>query len=277
MKVASFLILFAFLGITSCREDDKVIDAVARVNDRYLYREDLEKAFPANLSLEDSILYRNNFIKSWATKELLLAKARMNVEDTDGEIRQLVENYEKELLIDRYKKALLQQELDTMITEEDVDAYYEMNKNIYRLNEDLIRLKYVHFSPDLSNRKELEKLFRSEETEDRDKLVERELEFNSFTFNDSIWVSLADAVEKLPFLKEQENLKKDQFLQKEDSIGVYLVAVKDILRRNEVAPRSYVAPTIRHMILHNRKLELMNQIENSLVIDAINNEQFEQY
>ena len=90
-------------------------------------------------------------------------------------------------------------------------------------------------------------------------------------------MSLADVEEKLPFLKEEKNLKKEQYLQKEDSLGVYLVAIKDILRRNEVAPRSYVAPTIKHMILHNRKLEMMNQIENSLVIDAINKEQFEQY
>ena len=75
---------------------------------------------PQGLPAEDSLLYRNNFIKMWATKELLLEKARINVDDRDGEIKELVRNYEQELLIDRYKKALLQQELDTLITEEDI-------------------------------------------------------------------------------------------------------------------------------------------------------------
>jgi hypothetical protein len=55
------------------------------------------------------------------------------------------------------------------------------------------------------------------------------------------------------------------------------VAIKDVLHRNDVAPKSYVIPTIRQMILHNRKLELMNEIEKTLVMDAINNKQFEQY
>ena len=92
-----------------------------------------------------------------------------------------------------------------------------------------------------------------------------------------MWVSKVQAEARLPLLKEEKTLKKGQFIKKEDSLGVYLVAIKDVLRRNDVAPKSYVTPTIRQMILHNRKLELMNEIEKTLVMDAINNEQFEQY
>ena len=213
----------------------------------------------------------------WATKELLLEKARINVDDQDGEIKELVRNYEQELLIDKYRKALLQQELDTVITEVDTDDYYEANKNVYRLNEELMQLRYIHFSSDLSDKKDLVKLFKSNDPEDLEELIARELEFYSFSFNDSIWVNYRDVEKKLAFLREEKNIKKNQFIQKEDSLGVYLLAVKDIRRRNDIAPKEYVIPTIQQMILHKRKLELMNEIEKTIMVDAINNKQFEQY
>ncbi len=272
--VISALVL---LLLSACSENERVEGAVARVNDRYLLEEDLQLVMPENQTSQDSILFRNNYINAWATKELLYEKALINVRTEDDEIENLVENYRRELLIDRYKRAVLQQDLDTVVTEEDLDEYYETNKNVYRLNEDLLQLRLIHFSSDLNERKEIEKLFKSKEREDEEVLEERELEFFALSLNDSMWVSKVQAEARLPLLKEEKTLKKGQFIKKEDSLGVYLVAIKDVLHRNDVAPKSYVTPTIRQMILHNRKLELMNEIEKTLVMDAINNKQFEQY
>ncbi|MGI9532566.1 hypothetical protein [Lutimonas sp.] len=266
-----------FTGFVSCEQEAADQNAVARVNDHYLLKSDLDEAMPQGLGSEDSLLYRNNYIKIWATKELLLEKAKINVEDDNDEIENLIRDYRKELLIDRYKKALLQQELDTVITDKDISDYYESNKNVYRLNEKLIQLKYIHFSEEMNDKKDLVKMFKSEAPEDLEELIARELEFYSFSFNDSIWVAYRDVEKKLPFLKEEKNIKKNQYIHKEDSLGVYLLAVKDLRLRNEVAPLNYVIPTIKQMILHKRKLELMNEIEKTIMVDAINNKQFEQY
>jgi hypothetical protein len=274
---------FVFIGalialiLQSCSDKEQVEGAVARVNDRYLMEEDLQSVMPKNQTPQDSVLFRNNYIKTWATRELLYDKALINVRSEDDEINNLVEDYRRELLIERYKRAVLQQDLDTVVTEENLDEYYESNKNVYRLNEDLLQLKLIHFASDLNERKEIEKLFRSNDPEDAEVLEERELEFFALSLNDSMWVSKTRVESRLPLLKEENSLKKGQFIKKEDSLGVYLVAIKDVLHRNDVAPKSYVIPTIRQMILHNRKLELMNEIEKTLVMDAINNKQFEQY
>jgi len=277
MRNSLLTYLILLIGLISCEQDTPDQNAVARVNDKYLSNTELDEAMPIGLAIEDSILYRNNYIKIWATKELLLEKARINVEDDNGEIEALILDYRRELLIDRYKKALLQQELDTVITDSDINDYYEANKNVYRLNEDLVQLKYIHFDKDMNDKKELVRLFKSETSEDLDELIDRELEFYSFSFNDSIWVAYRDVEKKLAFLKEEKNIKNKQYIQKEDSLGVYLLAVKDLRRRNEIAPLNYVIPTIKQMILHKRKLELMNEIEKTIMVDAINNKQFEQY
>ena len=270
-------ILTLILLVFSCKKEEVIESAVARVGDKYLFEEDIAKRFPENLSKEDSLLYRNNIIKNWATEELLLQKAKLNIEDKNNEIRQLVKTYEKELFIDKYKEAVLQQELDTVIDERDIDNYYEQNKDIYKLNEKLIQLKYIHFNKALNDKDEIVKLFKSNTLEDTEVLIDRELEFNSYNFNDSIWVNFKQVERKLPILKEVDKLKKNQFIQKEDSLGVYLLAVKNILYRNDIAPKSYVVPTIKQMILHKRKLDLIKKIEQTLVNDAISKKQFEQY
>ena len=271
------LLLIVFLIVFSCKNEEKIENAVARVGDKYLLVEDIEDRIPEDLSSTDSILFRSNLIKKWATKELLLKKAKINIDDENQEIKHLVETYEKELYIDRYKQAVLQQELDTVIEERDIDSYYEQNKDIYKLNEKLIQLKYIHFNENLNDKDEIIKLFKSNTKKDIDSLINRELEFNSYNFNDSIWVNFKQAKHKLPILNEVDKLKKEQFIQKEDSLGVYLLAVKNILYRNDIAPKSYVVPTIKQMILHRRKLDLIKKIEQTLVNDAIGKKQFEQY
>jgi hypothetical protein len=81
---------------------------------------------------------------------------------------------------------------------------------------------------------------------------------------------------KLPFSKEKL-LKKTEFVQKQDSLGLYLVAIKDVLVRNDIAPLSYIKPTIKQMILHKRKIQLIRDIEKILVKDATRNNNFKVY
>ena len=272
--VLSFVVIaFCF----SCTKENDHNNAVARVNDFYLYESDILEKMPDDFDREDSLLFRSNYINSWALEKLLLHKAIINVNDTNDDIKKLVEKYEKELLIDRYKQAIIQQELDTTITNDDIDSHYERDRSIYKLNESLIQLKYIHYNKEINDEKELIKLFKSDSKEDLNKLIDRELELNSFNFNDSIWVNYNIVLKKLPILQEVKNIKKSKFIKKEDSLGVYLVAIKNVLKRNEIAPKSYVLPTIKQMILHKRKLELVKEVERTLIIDAINNKQFEQY
>ena len=85
---------------------------------------------------------------------------------------------------------------------------------------------------------------------------------------------------KIPSFDNQDKLrilKKSKYFEKKDSLGVYLVAVKAVLKRNETAPMSYVLPTIKQMILHKKKLELLKKIEKTLVEDALGSTEFEIY
>ena len=275
MKYNIYILLL--LLIISCNEQGEKVNAVARVYNTYLYDEELKEKMPTDLSREDSILFRNNYINSWAMEELLLKKAKLNIGDENEEISSLVAKYKKELLIDKYKQAVILQELDTMYSMEDLEEYYRNNKAIFILNENLVQLKFIYMDKDINDEDDIVRLFKSDKKEDIDELIDRELEFKSFNFNDSIWISQKDVLKKLPFLKAEGKLKKNKFMQKEDSLGVYLLTINKVLYRNDIAPKSYVISSIKRMILHKRKLEIAKKIESVLVSDAIENKQFELY
>ena len=72
-------------------------------------------------------------------------------------------------------------------------------------------------------------------------------------------------------------LKKTNFTQLQDSLGVYLVKIEAVLKTNDIAPLSYVKQTIGQILLNKRKQELLKNIENDITKDAIKNKNFELY
>ena len=253
---------------------------VARVYDTYLYEEDLKNIFTKNITKQDSILIANNYINNWVKQQLLLSKAQINLGDRIEKFEGLVKKYREDLFINSYKEAVVKQYLNTEITDDDIEQFYISNNQNFKLNEELVKLKYIKIGKDVLNKKELIKLFKSAKKEDLDTLDSKELFLKSHHLNDSVWVKYSDLIIKIPIFKTEDKkhvLKKDNFIQKEDSLSLYLVTIKQVLKRNEIAPKSYITPTIKQMILHQRKLLLLKNIEETLIDDATKKQEFEIY
>ena len=276
-------ILFCIFTLSSCdyiklqEKDASTSEIIAIVNTDKLFKEDLKGFLPRNISREDSLILVKSFIQDWAVKKLLLdAAANNNTQESLKSINNLVQDYKESLLINNFKEALIKQQLDTIISNDEVEAYYLINNENFKLNEVLVKSKYLYFDASIINKKEIVKFFKSEEIEDAEELERQQLSFKMYQLNDSIWTELDKILLKLPFSKEIL-LKKSKFIQKQDSLGLYLVAIKDVLRRNDIAPLSYIKPTIKEMILHKRKIELIRNIEKIIVKDATKNNNFKIY
>ena len=276
----ALLVVFLF---NSCNyfvvqeKEEKSSEIIAIVNTAKLFKEDLKNVLPQNISKEDSTVLMNSFINDWAIKQLLLNKAENNNSLKDiNEIKDLVNDYRESLLINNYKEMLIKQQLDTVIKDAEIQDFYSKSKGNFRLNEELVKIKYLHFDHKVISKKEFLKLFKSDKIEDLEALEKEQLSFKYYQFNDSVWTQLDKVFLKLPFSKENL-LKKTKLLQKQDSIGLYLAAIKDVLVRNDTAPLSYIKPTIKQMILHKRKIELIRDIEKIIVKDATKNNNFKVY
>lgn len=272
------------VSVSSCNFFNKTTsdqDAVARVNDTYLYKSDIKKVFDATEFSIDSATVANSYINDWATNQLLLDGALLNVSKEQQEkFEKLVQDYRTDLYIKLYKDRLIQQRLDSVVTDEEAQSFYEENKQNFRLNEKLIKLRYIHLAPDYNDSETVEKLFIDFKQEDQRILDSIRLQFKNYFLNDSTWLKrsiVQERIEPIDASNADKLLKKTNFLQLRDSLGLYLIAVKETLSRNEIAPLTYIRPTIDQIIRNKRKLTLTKQLEKEIKDDAIKNNKFEVY
>ena len=276
-------IVILFLLIVSCdffkKPDDR--QPIARVNNAYLYFDDLQGLVTEGTSAEDSTLVVQGFINRWATQQLFVDGAMINLSEAkQQEFNKLVVQYKNDLYTKAYIEALVTRNLDTTVTQQEALNYYETNKEVFKLNEELVKFRYVHLDENMLNFKDIQDKFKRFNKKDKKELDSISIQFRSYSLNDSIWIKLSQVVRKVSVItpeNKNELLKKSNFIQLKDSLGVYLMQISDVLLRYETAPLEYVRPTIKQIVINQRKLELIRELEKDITKDAIKNKQFEIY
>ena len=283
MKFQNFIFIILAVILTSCSFFQKTDDRkpVARVNDSYLYQEDIKNLITDGISEEDSTLVVQNFINRWATQQLFVDGAMLNLnEEKQATFNKLVEQYKHDLYTKAYIEALVKKNMDTAVANKEAEVYYENNKEVFKLNEELIKFRYIHVDEEIIDFDVIEEKFKRFNLEDKKHLDSISIQFKSFSLNDSIWIKVSQVIDKIPIINpENKNqlLKKSNFVQLKDSLGVYLMQINNVLLRNETAPLEYVRPTIQQIVINKRKLELIRELEKDITKDAIKNKQFEIY
>lgn len=282
MKV-TLVLGFLMVLLSSCSEIGTQGGSMvlARVKSEVLAKSDAEENMPLGLSEEDSLQWMSHFIYSWATDELLFDLATYNLEtSSQQDLELLVDQYRTELYINAYIEALVDREMDTVVTNEQAHAVYEENKSSFNLNEPLIKLRYIKLNADYEGLNEVKKRFVRFNDNDQSHLDSISIQFKSFFLNDSVWVRGEEVLQSISILRAKDRLdvlKKPNFVQLQDSIDLYLVQVNAVLDRNETAPLTYMMPTVRQIVLNQRKLNLVSQFKKDVIKDAINNRTLEVY
>ncbi|NND24536.1 MAG: peptidyl-prolyl cis-trans isomerase [Flavobacteriaceae bacterium] len=281
MRLIGFLIvIFCFSSCEFFAKEEPGIP-VARVNGSYLYQHDIENVIPEGTTPEDSLIQLNNYINKWATQQLLINGAKLNLSETKQlEFDQLVKQYASDLYTKAYLEALVKQNIDTTVSIDEAQSVYERNLESFKLNEELIKFRYINVDEMNSDVKDIEKRLKRFDDADKRLLDSISIQFRSYSLNDSIWIKANQALEKIPVLNAEnrnELLKKSNFIQLKDSLGLYLMQIEDVLTRNELAPLEYVMPTIKQIVINKRKLEFIKQLEKDITKDAIKNGKFEIY
>ena len=275
-----FLTIINLIVLCSCDfiNQENLDTPIARVNDSYLYQKDIKNLIFENTSKDDSTLIVTNFINRWATKQLLIDQSIINLtQEKQDAYNNLVNQYKTDLYIEAYKSSIVAKQLDSIITFEELEKFYNQNKENFKLNDDLLKIRYIHIDENFSNTKELVEKFKRFDSIDKNELTKLSIKFKAFNLNDSIWIKNDLLIGVLPVLKQNniQVLKKTNFTQLQDSLGVYLVKIEAVLKTNDIAPLSYVKPTIEQIVINKRKQEILKKIEKEITIDAIKNKNFE--
>lgn len=276
---AAFVLLFSSCDSFFSDEEEK--EPLARVGDTYLYKEDIASLIQEDMSAEDSTLFVTNYINNWASRQLLLSKSKINLpEEKLAEFDRLVSDYRADLYTRAYIEALVLQAQDTAVTKNQLEQYYEQEKENFKLNEKLVQLRFVGMPAQFLDKDGVKTRIRNWKDEDKKYLDSIAVQFKKMHFNDSVWVSASRVIEEIPPLtpvNEDQHLKKSQFFELQDSLGVYLGFVNNVLEINDTAPFKYVEPDIRQLILNRRRMNYVKKLETEIIDEAIKKKEFEVY
>ncbi|UJH67990.1 peptidyl-prolyl cis-trans isomerase [Allomuricauda sp. SCSIO 65647] len=241
----------------------------------------MEPLVDESLSPQDSTAFVVNYINNWAAKQLLLSKAKINLsEEQLSKYDKLVDEYRTDLYTRAYLDALVEQSNDTTISSAELRGFYEDEKENFVLNKKLVQLRFVVLPNQFLNKDEVKEKLRTFEDDDRRYLDSIAVQFKKLHLNDSVWVSASRVINEISPLNSDNQhryLKKSQFFELQDSLGVYLGKVIQVLEANEIAPLPYITPNIRQIILNRRRLGHIKKLQTEIIDEAIKKNEFELY
>ena len=255
--------------------------AIARVGESYLFQDDIVDLVPKGTSKKDSIAIVKSFIDRWATQKLLFEAAQRNIgKDKVSEFSALIDQYKVDLYTKDYIESLVIRQIDTVVTEVQIEAYYAKNKQYFKNSSELVKLRYINLVKENPKFAKIKSKFSSFTKKDRKELEQLAVQFKSYAFNDSIWVDINQVYEKIPFINlenKQKYISSGINFQYPDSTTVWLVKVNNVLPKDSPTPLEFLKPTIKQIIINNRKLDLINTIEKEITNDAIKDNKYEIY
>jgi hypothetical protein len=279
--LSSLTILALVLSCEGLFKNEPENTPLARVGNEYLYEQDIASFLGSALNDQDSASIVANYINNWAVKQLLFSKAQINLtEEQIANFERLVANYRIDLFTRAYKEALVLRGEDTTITKAELQQFYDEEKENFILNEKLVQLRFIELPKQFLNKEEVIERLKRFDQEDVIFLDSIGVQFKKLNFNDSLWIPLVRVLQEIPPLaKEDEDrtIKKSQFFELEDSLGVYLGKIGDVRNINEIAPLSYIEPTIRQVLLNRRKLDFMRRLETEILDEAVKQNEFQIY
>ncbi|HPE57177.1 MAG TPA: hypothetical protein P5514_05550 [Bacteroidales bacterium] len=278
MKKYLWLLLIA---LSSCWNGDKSSENVlARVHGEYLYESDLKGVIGPGTSVKDSIMLARNFINNWVQEKLVIDKAEKNLPEEELTFKKQLEDYRNSLIIYKYEAKLIQQELDTVVTDKQIEDYYNANIGNFQLKDDIVKAFYARFDEDQEALRKVRRFFYSQVPEDRDSLDKYiEKYANLYFLNDEVWIRFEDVLKHVPIntYNREAYLQNHRTIEIQEEPWIYFVHIQDYVIKDGVSPLSFEKENIRQIIINQRKLKLVNDMRDEVLQSAIENNDFEIY
>ncbi|MDD3039446.1 peptidyl-prolyl cis-trans isomerase [Bacteroides sp.] len=272
MRIIVFL-LITLLCFGACKEmhDHKGKTPLVEVHGNFLYKEDLMSVLPVGLSKDDSTLFAEHYIRSWAEDILLYEKAENNIPD-NMDVDKLVENYRKALIMHTYQQELINQKLTNDIPEEEVLDYYEKNKELFKLEHPLIKglfIKVPLTAPQLNNVRRWYKTEKQDVVEMLEKYSLQNAVKYEYFYNK--WVSVTDILDMIPLDMEspEEYVNKHRQVELKDTAFYYFLNVSDYRGVGDEKPYEFARSEVQDLLVNQKCVDFMEQVKGDLYQRAV--------
>ena len=279
MRILWISLIFA-LFFSSCQEkktEDKG-EVIVSVYGKKLYKTDLENIVYEGISYNDSVVRAKFYIDKWVRNQLLIRQAENNLTPEQLDFTKRLEEYRNSLVINKYETELINQNLDTEVTEDQIYDYYNNNSAEFRLNRDIVQLASVSLPNDSKKKWVFTKLFRDYDSLMVDSLTSLANQYAlGYDFNIKEWYDFEEVIDTYDLkIKDNKSFLNDKKFFIVNNEDIYtLVKICSYRLIGDVSPCEMETDRIKYIILSNRKKELLEKLYDDLQTKAIQDNAFD--
>lgn len=267
------LLLISFFCCMACSEkhDHRGKTPLVEVRGNFLYKEDLQPLLPAGLSKEDSLLFTEHYIRSWAEDMLLYKKAEENIPD-NTEIDKLVENYRKALIVHTYQQELISQKLSKEISEREMVEYYEKNKELFLLEYPLMKGLFIKVPLKVPGLAKVRQWYKSAELDAIEHLEKYSWQNAvKYEYFYDKWIPVSEVLGMIPLKTDSpdEYVNKNRHIELKDSAFCYFLNVSDYRQAGEQEPYEFARAQVKDILVNLKQLSFMNGVKADLYQEAV--------
>ncbi len=253
------------LGACVPPSEESIDDTLlATVYNKSLYLSELDGLIPRTSSPTDSSLIVNAYVERWVRENLMLYEAERNL-PPDINIDKLVRDYRASLTTTNYEKKLVETQLDSIISDEEILEYYNKYKTNFQLETNILRCLYIKIKSDAPNLDKMENSWKKMDEGDNFKQLIKYCNNYALTYQlqDSIWTTMTHLETDFP-KNALGNLKEGKEFTLEEEGFKYFMKIMEIKSKNSDPPLAYIRTHATKYILHNRKLKLIENKKEEL-------------
>jgi len=248
---------------------------LVKVYDYELRESDFKKMFPKNLTNEDSVYVAQQMISDWVKDKAVLSRAENNLSADNKDFQDKLEDYRNSLIIYTYEKELVNQKLDTIISEEEIRTFFNDNLESFKLKNSILQLWFMSVSIDAPNKNKLTQWFSRGDDQD---LIELEDYCNTYAESCLLakneWIYTDDIQKQTGLVIEdwEKLLRGNHYFELENDKQLHIFRVFDYRLRGSDAPLELERQNVENLLLNKRKANLIKKMRDNAVQEAYSKE-----
>ncbi|MFZ6050935.1 hypothetical protein [Halocola ammonii] len=277
--VALLIAVWAAGVLSGCKpKTEEQVDYAAKAHDKVLTWQEVYDVIPDNATDQDSIYAAENFINNWVRQQAIVHHAQLNLSEEQKDFTKQLEDYRNSLLTFAFEEQYVRQRLDTAVSEEVIEQYYEENQDNFLLKDYIVRVKFCILDKETPRLRKFEKLFYSDDAEDLTRLEQFCVEYKARYFlKEDMWIYFDDLLKQVPLdvVDTESFLKKNKQVEFERGNNLFYLNILEYKIKDSVSPLSFQRDRIENIIINQRKVALLNDLRDGIYREALDNKQIE--
>lgn len=263
-------LLFVLYVFAACSNNKE--KTIVQVGDFELTEKALEKNIAAYAKPTEE--KSEQLIKDWINEALILSMWDSVSYNKQITIETKLQTYKASLIRYELENKLIQREMDSIVSEKEMLAFYNKNKKEFELKDFIVKVLYLKLPTNAPNLEKVNEWYRLRNEKDIENIKKYVDQYAlNFYFNENKWIYFEDLLKEIPL----EGIDKEKFIFNqtkthfEKSGSLYYLNILDFKLKNSISPFEFEKENIKRRILTYRIKTTRERVYRKILNNAKEN------